>query len=132
VKVVIANFSAPVITTSDASAFWVRHEPPPRRRGLSLFEQPAGWGFHITAIGVYLRDRGMADAVEFWDCADRRGTSYLPNGVLRVTFYHEDDVAAYLDRYGVPDLFLNYGAFFRRMGWRPASRGAGSVRASAS
>jgi glycosyltransferase involved in cell wall biosynthesis len=108
-KVVIANFRAPIITTSDASEFWARHEPPPRRRSLSLFEQPAGWGFHIMAIGLYLRDQGFADAVEFWDYADRRGTSYLANGVLRVTFYHEDDVAAYMDRYGIPDLFVNYG-----------------------
>ncbi|HMH54046.1 MAG TPA: hypothetical protein VK548_27690 [Candidatus Acidoferrum sp.] len=108
-KVVIANFSAPVVTTSDASAFWARHELPPRRRGLSLFEQPAGWGFHIMAIGLHLRDQGMADTVEFWDYADQRGSSYLPNGVLRVIFYHEEDVAAYMDRYGVPDLFLNYG-----------------------
>jgi glycosyltransferase involved in cell wall biosynthesis len=108
-RVVIANFSAPVITTSDVSGFWAHHELPPRRRGLSLFAQPAGWGFHIMAVGLHLRDLGMADAVEFWDYTDRRSTSYLPNGVLRVTFYHEHDVAAYLDRYGTPDLFVNYG-----------------------
>jgi glycosyltransferase involved in cell wall biosynthesis len=108
-RVVIANFSAPVITTSDVSGFWAHHELPPRRRGVSLFAQPAGWGFHIMAVGLHLRDLGIADAVEFWDYTDRRSTSYLPNGVLRVTFYHEHDVAAYLERYGTPDLFVNYG-----------------------
>jgi hypothetical protein len=76
---------------------------------MALFDQPAGWGFHICALGRYLRDVGLARAVELWDYGPRRATSYLPNGVLRVMFLDADDVEGYLDRYGPPDLFINYG-----------------------
>jgi hypothetical protein len=95
---------------------------PSPRGSLSLFDQPAGWGFHILAIGVFLRDQGLADAVEFWDYSDLRATTYLANGVLRVTFYHEDDVVAYMDRYGAPDLFINYGRYGRPILERLAGR----------
>jgi len=35
--------------------------------------------------------------------------SYHPYGVLNVTFYNEDDVKAYLQQYGLPDLYIQHG-----------------------
>jgi len=58
---------------------------------------------------VYLRDLGIADRIEFWDFRPDRRAFYLSNGVLKVTFHNEDDVAAYLARFGPPDLFVNHG-----------------------
>lgn len=107
-RVVIANVSAPVATHVD-DAYWARHvrpEAPPHR---SLFDQRIDWGFHIYAIGLHLRDLGLAHEVEFWDYGATRSTTYLDNGVLRVTLLGPDDVRAYRARYGDPDLFINYG-----------------------
>ena len=75
----------------------------------TLFDQPTDWGFHIYAIGVHLMDHGLADRVEFWRFAETRATHYHVNGVLRIAFHNERDVAAYIDRRGAPDLFINYG-----------------------
>jgi hypothetical protein len=47
--------------------------------------------------------------VEFWRFGEQRRTRYHTNGVLRVVFHNEEDVAAYVERYGAPDLFINYG-----------------------
>jgi glycosyltransferase involved in cell wall biosynthesis len=110
VRVAIANFSAPRPGGLDYRAAWARYRPPPppvpRQR---LDEQPHDWGFHIYALGVYLLDRGLAEQVEFWDYADQRGVSYHSNGVLRVLFHNEQDVIAYLEAFGAPDLFVNHG-----------------------
>jgi hypothetical protein len=108
-KVVISNFSAPVERALDFRAYWARHEMPPPRPRASLFEQRVDWGFHIYAIGLYLLEKGIADSVEFWDYSEERRTFYLSNGILKVTLFNASDVAAYLDRYGDPDLFVNYG-----------------------
>ena len=109
-RVVIANLSDPVEKELDFRAHWKRHEMPPRKPRLSLFEQPPDWGFHIYSIGVHLMDLGEADRVEFWDySAERRTPYYLSNGILRVTFFNDDDVSAYLDQTGDPDLFINHG-----------------------
>ena len=54
-------------------------------------------------------DQGVAQRVEFWDYQPKRTIAYLANGVLKVTFRNEDDVAADLDRFGPPDLFINHG-----------------------
>jgi hypothetical protein len=113
VKVAIANFSKPVEAALDFEELWARDRRPERRPRISLFEQPAGWGFHIDSIGVYLLDQGLADEVEFWDFAERRSVSYKPTGVLRVVLANEDDLAAYLERYGHPDLFVNHGRYGR-------------------
>jgi hypothetical protein len=110
VRVVIANFSPPLEGHDDYRRAWsdaTTPDPPARR--LRLFEQPFGWGFHLYSIGVHLLDQGMADRVEFWDYEPRRQMSYLSNGVLKVTFHNERDVAAYVDRFGPPDLFVNHG-----------------------
>ena len=108
-KVVIANFSAPVMDASDAASYWARHRKPDRPRRVSLFEQRVDWGFHIYSLGVYLMDLGLAHEVEFWDYAAERSTTYLENGVLRVILHGPADVAAYRERYGDPDLFVNHG-----------------------
>lgn len=84
-------------------------ERPLARSRLSLFEQPVDWGFHLYSLGVHLMDLGMAQEVEFWDYTPERTVSYISNGILKVTFWNEDDVAAYLDRFGPPDLFVNHG-----------------------
>ena len=55
-------------------------------------------------------DLGIADRVEFWDYQPERTMRYLPNGVLSLTFRNVRDVAGYLNRFGAPDLFVNYGA----------------------
>jgi hypothetical protein len=97
----------------DFKSDWTRRVMPQKRRGDSLFEQPADWGFHIYSIGVYLLGRGIADEVEFWDyCADR-SARYHSNGVLRVMFLNEEDITAYVERYGCPDLFINHGRYGR-------------------
>lgn len=100
----------------DFKAYWVNHVHPPKRASRdTLFEQPHDWGFHIYSIGVYLLDQGIADEVEFWDFAEPRSAEYHSNGILRVLFYNQDDVKAYLDRYGYPDLFINHGTFGRSL-----------------
>jgi glycosyltransferase involved in cell wall biosynthesis len=110
VRVAIANFSPPIPQRMDFAAAWAAYEPPPPPpTRLGLFEQPVGWGFHILALGVLLLDRGTADRVEFWDYQPDRATTYLPNGVLRLHFWNDADVRAYVARTGWPDLFVNYG-----------------------
>lgn len=109
VRIVIANFSPPLRQSMDFRSAWATHAWPQRGERQTLFEQPVGWGFHIFALGVYLLDRGVAHEVEFWDYRERRSTSYLSNGVLRVHFWNEADVQAYLAERGYPDLFINYG-----------------------
>ena len=108
VKVVIADFSF-VVQCMDGSGYWATHRKPEPRSRRSLFEQPYDWGFHIYSIGVHLLDKGLATEVEYWDYDSQRSTSYLANGVLRVTFLGLEDVFHYLERYGEPDLFVNYG-----------------------
>lgn len=109
-KVVISNFSEPVIKKADSGDYWRDHRKPPRGERLSLFEYEADWGFHIYALGVYLMDKGIADEVEFWDFSDTRSTAYHPYGVLNVTFLNEADTKAYLERYGCPDLYIQHGS----------------------
>jgi hypothetical protein len=110
-KVVIANFGKPVATEKlDYEAAWAAHVKPHRVVPPSLFDQPHDWGFHIYSLGNHLMNRGLADEVEFWDFAEPRGASYHSNGILRVLFHNSDDVQAWLDRYGYPDLFINHGS----------------------
>ena len=105
----------------------------PRQPRLSLFEQPHDWGFHIYSIGVHLMDLGEADRVEFWDYSTERRAHYLSNGILRVTFFNDDDVSAYLEQTGDPDLFINHGPVGRgpprhaRRALLPRPRGVGGV-----
>lgn len=108
-RVAIANFGRPIPSTVDFAAAWASHRHPPRRNGSSLFDEPADWGFHIYALGVHLMEIGLARDVEFWDYAEERRAEYHSNGVLRVLFHDPDDVAAYVDRFGPPDLFVNHG-----------------------
>jgi hypothetical protein len=108
-RIVIANFSRPIPSRRNFRGVWSRAELPPRQPRLTLFEQPVGWGFHVYAIGVHLMDLGIAERVEFWDYQPKRTMSLLANGVLKVTLLNEKDVAAYLSRFGPPDLFINYG-----------------------
>lgn len=110
-KVVIANFSRPIRRTLDFRSYWRQHTKPETRPRVSLFEQRPDWGFHIYALGVYLMDLGLADQAEFWDYAEERSMKYRRNGALRVLFWNEDDIRAYLDRHGDPDLFINYGRY---------------------
>jgi hypothetical protein len=114
-RVVIANVLKPIPRTIDFRSYWARHVKPPKRTRQSLFDQPHDWGFHIYSLGVYLLDKGIADEVEFWDFAEPRSTEYHSNGILRVLFYNENDVKAYLDRYGYPDLFINHGTYGRKV-----------------
>ncbi|MGH7899785.1 MAG: glycosyltransferase [Candidatus Binatia bacterium] len=107
--VVIANFSSPVARSIDGHAYWAAHRKPEPGRRQSLFEQRVDWGFHIYAIGVHLLDLGLARSVEFWDYGPERWSAYLANGVLRTSFLGPEDVWHYLERYGEPDLFINYG-----------------------
>src|SRR6516225_6141876 len=61
-RIVIANFGAPLDRALDFDEYWRAHTMPPRReKRLSLFEQRVDWGFHIYSIGVYLMDQGLAD-----------------------------------------------------------------------
>jgi hypothetical protein len=109
-KVAIANFGDPVEAPRiDYAESWARHVAPPRIAPPALFDQPHDWGFHIYALGSHLMNEGLADVVEFWDFAGDRGTTYHSNGILRVMFHNPDDVAAWIDRYGCPDLFVNHG-----------------------
>jgi hypothetical protein len=110
VRIVISNFSPPIDGDDDYAEAWsstLLPDPPASR--FRLFEQPFGWGFHLYSIGVHLMDQGVADRVEFWDYEPVRHMSYLRNGVLKVAFHNARDVAAYLDRFGPPDLFVNHG-----------------------
>jgi hypothetical protein len=109
-RVVISNFSRPIPERREFRKLWRQTELPPRPGSrASLFETPVGWGFHLYSLGTYLLDLGVAEQVEFWDYKPERRMSYLPNGILRVMFLNEDDVAAYIDKFGPPDLFVNHG-----------------------
>ena len=108
-KVVIANYSRPVASDVDFKSFWASHTRPERGERVSLLEYKANWGFHIFSIGVYLLDLGLADEVEFWHCGPQRKLRYHPQGVLKVTFHDEQDMLAYLERYGDPDLYIQHG-----------------------
>ena len=108
-KVVIANFGDPVDASLDYEASWAAYVKPPRIPPPTLFDQPHDWGFHIYALGSYLMNQGIADEVEFWDFAENRHTEYHSTGILRVMFHNPDDVKAYLDRYGYPELYVNHG-----------------------
>ncbi|MFL5868415.1 MAG: glycosyltransferase [Thermoleophilaceae bacterium] len=108
-RVAIANLSPPVEKSIDYGAYWAGYASPPSEPRLTLFEQPHDWGFHIHSIGVYLLDRGEATKVEFWDYSEQRTGFYLSNGVLHMSFLNDDDVRAYLDRTGDPDIFINHG-----------------------
>jgi hypothetical protein len=109
-RVAISNFSRPVDADDDYERLWDQAVLPSRPSvRQSLFEQPYDWGFHVYSLGVHLMDEGVADAVEFWDYARDRSAAYLANGVLRMTFHHERDLAAYLARTGPPDLLVNHG-----------------------
>jgi hypothetical protein len=109
VRVVIANFGAPIPSRNDFAQLWRGARLPGEGPNVSLFEQQVKWGFHLYALGVYLRDIGLARRIEFWDFDADRRVSYLSNGVLKVTFHNEEDVAAYIARFGPPDLFVNHG-----------------------
>jgi hypothetical protein len=110
-RVVIANFTNPVPAPGDFRDSWARHQKPsPPGSRESLFEQEVDWGFHIYALGVYLLDRGLAGEVEFWDYSKERSSAYHSNGILRVLFFNPEDVQAYLERYGYPDLYVNHGS----------------------
>jgi hypothetical protein len=111
VKVAIANFSKPIDATLDFESYWASHQKPEGAPRASLFEQDAGWGFHIYSLGVHMLDKGTADEVEFWDFSEPRRMHYQPNGVLAATFHNEADLDAYLARYGDPDLFVNHGRY---------------------
>jgi hypothetical protein len=109
-RIAIANFGRPAeLEGVDYEASWARHVMPPRRPAPSLFDQPHDWGFHIYSLGTHMMNQGLADEVEFWDFAAERGTEYHSNGTLRVMFHNPQDVQAYLDQYGYPDLYVNHG-----------------------
>jgi glycosyltransferase involved in cell wall biosynthesis len=110
-RVIISNFSKPIDKTIDFKSYWANHAKPERGKRLSLFEYKADWGFHIYSLGVYLMDTGIADEIEFWDYSETKSSSYHPYGILRVMFYNERDIMAYLDRYGYPDLYINHGRY---------------------
>src|SRR5262252_1202762 len=114
-RVVIANVCLPVSRSMDFRSYWARHVPPEKTPRDHLFAQPHDWGFHIYALGVYMLDCGIASDVEFWDFGERRSAEYHSNGILRVIFYNDEDVKAYIDRFGYPDLFINHGTFGRSL-----------------
>jgi glycosyltransferase involved in cell wall biosynthesis len=108
-RVVIANFGPP--SGGPHTTGWWDHARLPARpqERLSLFDQPTMWGFHLTAMGVLLMDRGEATEVEFWDYGPERSVQYDAAGVLRVILHDEEDALAYLARTRPVDLFVNYG-----------------------
>jgi len=108
-RVVISNFSEPVDKTMDFGSYWSTATLPKRSERFRLFENRADWGFHIYSMGVYLMDLGIADEVEFWDYSGERSAAYHSYGILRIKFYNQHDVMAYLDRFGYPDLYINHG-----------------------
>lgn len=108
-KVVISNFSPPVDKTLDYKSYWAKYTKPERKERVSLFENKVDWGFHIYSIGVYLMDMGIADEVEFWDYDEQRSASYHSYGILRVIFHNDEDVKAYIEQFGYPDLYIQHG-----------------------
>jgi hypothetical protein len=109
VKVVIANFSRPIDSDLDFAGYWRKWQRPPRTPRCTLFEHRADWGFHIFALGVHLLDIGLASDLEFWDFRPERRAWRHPYGFLWMTFHNERDIAAYLDRFGTPDLYIQHG-----------------------
>jgi hypothetical protein len=108
-RVAIANFSPPSETALDFRAYWARYEHPAPEPGVPLMQQSHDWGFHIFAIGSYMLETGVADEVEFWDYRMDRWSGFHPSGILRISFSNNEDLEAYLDRFGEPQLFINYG-----------------------
>lgn len=108
-KVAIANFGGPTSSQLDFASYWATHVKPPGRGRMPPYEMVHDWGFHMYSLGMHLLYEGTADEVEYWDYSEERGTAYHSNGILRVLFHNTDDVQAYLDRYGYPDLYVNHG-----------------------
>jgi hypothetical protein len=108
-KVAIANFSPPSEASLDFREHWRNYKRPPRPPRMSLMEQPHDWGFHIFAIAAHMLDLGLADEAEFWDYRSDRFSGYYSTGICRVSFFNFDDLKCYLERFGYPDLFINYG-----------------------
>ena len=108
-RVAVANFSPPIERTLDFERYWASFEKPPPPKRATLFEPPQAWGFHIFALAAYLLEKGIATEAEFWDYREDRFSGYHSNGVLRVSFFNADDLKCYLNRFGYPDLFINYG-----------------------
>lgn len=108
-KIAISNFSPPIAKEIDFKSYWANFIKPKQENRLSLFEHDADWGFHMYSLGVYLMDKGIANEVEFWDFKEPRTMWYHPFGVLRINFYNVEDVLAYIDRYGYPDLYIQHG-----------------------
>ena len=109
-RVAIGNFGNHVPASLDYEALWATHEKPEPIVGQRLADQDHDWGFHIYALGRYMMEQGIADEVEFWDFGEERSTSYHGNGILRVIFHNAEDLRAYVDRYGYPDLYVNHGS----------------------
>lgn len=116
-RIVICNFGPPRGGEDDYDRFWRETPIPPQEQSLSLFDYQVDWGFHLYALGVYLRDIGIASRIEFWNFADpdattpatARGVSWHYMGVLRVNFANAEDAFAYIRRTGAPDLIVNHG-----------------------
>jgi glycosyltransferase involved in cell wall biosynthesis len=110
VRIAIANFGPPVAKTEDFTQWWSAHPRPvkPPRNG-GLFDYTYGWGFHIFALGLFLMERDQATEVEFWDFREQRRMFYHASGVLWIMFHHLEDVRAYVNLAGPPDLFINHG-----------------------
>lgn len=110
-KVVISNFSRPLPASMDYKSYWNNFNKPPKKERISLFENKIDWGFHIYSLGVYLLDKGIADEVEFWDYTNERSAIYHSYGILRVMFHNDEDVKAYINKFGYPDLYIQHGRY---------------------
>lgn len=115
-RIVICNFGPPNEVAAADPKFWDLHPRPEAVPPLPLFSYKVDWGFHIYALGLYLREIGVVQEVEFWNFVteedsawQNRGMSYHYTGVLNVNFLNAEDVKAYVDLYGAPDIIVNHG-----------------------
>jgi glycosyltransferase involved in cell wall biosynthesis len=111
-KVAIANFGEEVFPEAavDYAAAWRDfRRPDVGTTRARLFELPHQWGFHIFSIGVRLLDLGIADHMEFWNFEPRRRFFRHAYGFGWMNFHNRRDLAAYLDRFGCPDLLVHHG-----------------------
>lgn len=68
-RVVISNFGTPISRVEDADYLKTAPRPSCEQR-LPLFDYRVGWGFHLYALGIYIREKGIADEVEYWNFSE--------------------------------------------------------------
>ena len=110
-KVVIANFGNPVNASLDYEAELGDACKTSAHRSSAAVRPAARLGIpHLCARHVSDEPGNCGRSGVLGFRRSNAARKYHSNGILRVMFHNADDVQAYLDRYGYPDLYVNHGS----------------------